>query len=186
MKENYLLGATKDHELVFGKFVVTKRNGHNEFSASFYTVRPFNGENFDFEDYYEGYIEGLDKAYLYDMCEQFDCAPSALVENLADECDDPRDALDCSLYPKEINVDSESWYFESCSCGQHDTRNEMEEIINFKAYNLLHELWDKYHSEKIDDSVVDQVENLVEMFEATDNEGEWIVSYIKRHMDDFE
>ena len=183
MREKYLLGATVNNELVFGEFEVTNRNGYQEFTASFDTVRPFNGDNYDLEEYFDNWIDGMDKEYLYDLCERFDCRPSELTEELASECCDVRDALDCSLYPKCYNVNDESWYFESCSCGQHDTRNEMEEVINLKAYNLIHELWDKYHLKKIDNDVVEQVEKIVDMLSVIDEEN-WIIDYIKRHEDE--
>lgn len=180
MREKFLLGATVDHELVFGEFEITKRNGYPEFTASFDTVRPFNGENYDLEGYYENWIYGMDKAYLYDLCERFDCKPSELAGELANECCDVRDALDCSLYPEWYDVDGESWYFESCSCGQHDTRDDMEEIINVKAYDLLHELWDKYHIKEVDNNVIEQVKQIVYMLSEIDEE-EWIIDYIERH-----
>ena len=51
MRNKYLLGANRDNELVFGEFEITYRNGYAEFTASFNTVRPFNGENFDLEEF---------------------------------------------------------------------------------------------------------------------------------------
>lgn len=184
MREKFLLGATVDNELVFGEFEIRTWNGCREFSASFNTVRPFNGEDFDLERYYDDWIEGMDNDYLYELCVQFDCRPSELPKELANECCDVRDALDCSLHPEEIEVNGASWYFESGSCGQHDTRNEMEEIINEAAYNLLHELWDNYHLKKIDDDVAEQINNLIDMLSKVDEE-EWIVDYIERHEYDF-
>lgn len=185
MRNQYLLGATADNELVFGEFEITYRNGYAEFTASFNTVRPFNGENFDLEEYYEGWKEEFGKETLYDLCVRFDCKPSELAENLADECSDVRDALDCSLYPECYTVDGDSWYFESGSCGQHDTRDEMDEIINPEAYNLLHKLWDTYHLKAVDEEVITEVEVMEAMLAEVDEE-EWIVDYIQRHMEDFE
>ena len=158
MREKFLLGATVDNELVFCEFEIRTLHGYQTFSASFDTVRPFNGENFDLEGYFEGWIDGFGKDELYDMCERFDCRPSELHKELADECYDIRDAMDCSLYPECYDVNGESWYFESCSCGQHDTRDEMDETIDEEAYDLLHELWDNYHLKKIDDDVIEKVE----------------------------
>lgn len=185
MRNKYLLGATIYNELVFGEFEITYRNGHAEFTASFNTVRPFNGDNFDLEEYYENWIEDIDKATLYDMLYDRDCKPSELASELASECYDIRDAIDCSLYPECCEVNGNSWYFESASCGQHDTRDEIKEIINLDAYNLLHELWDKYHLKKVDDDVISQVEKLCEMLSEIDEE-EWIMDYIELHMDALE
>lgn len=185
MSKKYLLGATSGNELVFGEFRITYRNGYAEFTASFDTVKPFNGENFDLEEYFEGWQDGLGKETLYDLCVRFNCKPSELAENLAAECEDVRDALDCSLYPECYTVDGDSWYFESSSYGQHDTRDEMEEIINPEAYNLLHKLWDTYHLKKVDEEVIAQVEALEAMLTKV-NEEEWIIDYIQRHLEDYE
>lgn len=181
MREKYLLGATANNELVFGEFEIRDWNGYPEFSASFNTVTPFKAEDYDLEEYYEEWVYGMDKEYLYDLCERFDCSPSELPKNLADECYDVRDALDCSLYPEKIIVDGESWCFESSSCGQHDTRKDgMEYYVNEEAYNLLHTLWDNYHLKKVDDDVVKQVEKLVNMLSSIDEE-EWIINYIEEN-----
>lgn len=179
MKEQYLLGSTNNNELVFGEFEITNRNGYNQFTASFITVRPFNG-NMDFVEWYKEYLDSLDKADRYDLCEEFDCAPSELAENLATQVNDPRDIMDCSLYPEHVYINGNDWYFESGSCGQHDTREEMEIIINPDAYNLLHELWDKYHLCKVDENVMSQIEALREML-CDLNEEEWICDFIKSH-----
>lgn len=185
MRMKYLLGATINNEIVFGEFEITHRNGYAEFTASFSTVKPFNGDNIDLEDYLTDWIDSMDKATLYDMCYDRDCKPSELASELASECGDIRDVMDCSLYPECYEVNGNSWYFESSGCGQHDTRNEMEEIIDLDAYNLLHKLWDEYHLKKVDEDVISQVERLHEML-ADVNEEEWIIDYIERHMEELE
>lgn len=178
--KKYLLGATENKEIVFGEFGVTNRNGYPEFTASFDLVRPFKGEEYDLTQYYEDWCDDMGKDYLYDLCVRFDCAPSELAEHLADECDDIRDALDCSLYPEVINVNRIDWYFESSSCGQHDTREEMEIYTNKAAYDLLHKLWDKHHLCKVDGSVIAKTQALEAMLHVIDEE-EWIKDYIRNN-----
>lgn len=181
MRRKYLLGATADREIVFAEFEVTGRNGYQEFTASFDTVRPFKGDDVDLLRYFENFVDDIGKESAYDLCEQNHCSPQDLPQILADECSDPRDALDCSLYPEEMNVDDEWWYFESGSCGQHDTREDgMDEYVNKEAYDLLHELWDKYHLKQVGEEVFAQVEKLNEMLEEVDEE-EWIADYIRRN-----
>lgn len=121
----------------------------------------------------------MDKSYKYDLCERFNCKPSELAENLAAECYDVRDALDCSLYPECYEVDGESWYFESVGGGQHDSRKDgMEIYTSQNIYDELHRLWDKYHLKKVDKDVIAQVENLFKMCEdIQEHEKEWIVDY---------
>lgn len=191
----FLLGATNNNELVFGEFELKhprfySENGSYideesfEFTVSFDVVRPFKASDYDLVEYYEGWIDGVDKSYLYDLCERFDCSPSKLPENLASDCYDVRDALDCSLYLEEITVDGEDWCFESSCFGQHDTREGgMAEYTNEEAYNLLHSLWDNYHLKKVDDEVVKQIEKIVDVLSEVDEE-EWIINYIKEYCQD--
>lgn len=191
-KYEFLLGVTDDDELVFGEFSLEHpsywKNGvsytdtsSTEFSASFNTVRPFNAEDYDLEEYYEEWVDGMDKDYLYDLCVGFDCSPSELPKCLADDCYDVRDAIDCSLYPEEVNVDGEMWCFESSACGQHDTRDDMMVYTDCESYELLHTLWDKYHLKKVDEEVIKQVENLAETLSKIDEE-KWIINYIKDNL----
>lgn len=191
-RDKFLLGATKDNEIVFGEFGITERNGYPEFTASFNTTRPFDGTDYDLEEHYEGWIEDMGKEYLYDLLVHYDCKPSDLPSEMADEVTDVRECLDCSIYPKEIKIknefeNEELWYFKSTCGGQHDTRNEIEEIINYKGYNLLHDLWDKYHLKKVDESIISQVENLKkELYMDDEQEEEWIKQYIIRHYDELQ
>ena len=193
MRKKYLLGATAEREIVFAEFELThprywnKEKGYwtdedvLEFSASFETVRPFKGDDVDLTDYFEDYVDSVGKAEAYDLCTYHWCSPQDLPDKLADECTDPRDALDCSLYPTEMNIDDEYWYFESGSCGQCDTRKDgMDEYVNKEAYDLLHELWDEYHLKKVGDDVVEKVNKLIDMLEEV-NEEEWIEDYIRRN-----
>ena len=183
----FLIGATKNHELVFANFR-TRRYGNEQpkFSASFDTVMPFDADTFDFTSYYDMLVNEMDKDYLWEKCDVYDCKPSELAWRMADNRDncDVKEIIDCSLYPEHYDIDGHNWYFESIGCGQHDTRDEIEELINIDAYNKLHELWDNYHLNTVDDSVVEQVKKLAKSFEEV-NEEEWIIDYIKRHIDEF-
>jgi hypothetical protein len=55
----------------------------------------------------------------------------------------------------------------------------MDEYVNEEAYNLLHELWDKYHLKPIDEEGIQQMQKVVELLEEV-NEEEWIEDYIRR------
>lgn len=177
----FLLGATKDKKLVFGEFEITTRNNFQEFIASFDIVTPFDGDNFDLETYFEDWVEDLDKEYLYDLCEQNWCAPQELVNTLADNCIDVSDVVDCSLYPEVIEVNDIHYYFESKSCGQHDTRETgMDSYVNKEAYDLLHELWDKYHLKEIDEDGKEKMEKVIKLLNKV-NEKDWIANYIQEN-----
>jgi hypothetical protein len=182
-RRKVLLGATKDGEIVFGEFEITNRNKYPEFTASFDTVRPFTADDLeDAEDYYESLLDDCyDDAAKYKLCEQYDCSPSELAENMANENgSDPMNIRDCSLYPEIIDVDGTDYYFESGSCGQHDTRNEMYAYTDKDAYDSLHELWDKYHLKNIADApeVVESFAKIISSLSDID-ETEWIADYIR-------
>lgn len=181
MRMKYLLGATVNREIVFGEFEITNRNGHPEFTASFDTVRPFNGNDVDLEVYFEDCVDAFGKDWAYDACEKYHCAPQDLPAELAAECDDPRDAMDCSLYPECLEIDGNDWYFESGSCGQHDTRNEMELYTNKEAYDRLHKLWDKWHLKEVGEDVIKEVETIRKMLMEI-NEEKWIMDYIEEYL----
>lgn len=146
MSKKYLLGTTKDREIVFAEFGVSNRNGYPEFSACFDTVEPFTEDDVNATEYYESLVDEMDKEWRYNMCERLNCTPNDLPEALA-EADgaEPQDIRDCSIYPEVINVGGVDYYFESCSGGQHDTRGEMEEYVDKQAYERLHMIWDKWH-----------------------------------------
>ena len=142
MRKKYLLGATKDNGIIFGEFEVTNRNGYPEFTASFDEVNPFTADELeDGEDYYEELLESCyDDEGKYKLCEMYNCRPSELAECMADECGtEPMDMRDCSLYPEIIDVDGIDYYFESGSCGQHDTRGEIEEYVDVCGGKRNHE-----------------------------------------------
>ena len=181
---DYLIGATKNHELVFASFGTRQRNDETfEFSASFDTVMPFRKDAIDLTACYEPIVDEMDKDWIWDKCDEYDCKPSEPAQTMADYCDDITEIVDCSLYPECYNVDGDDWYFESMCCGQHDTRDEIEETTCADAYNKLHELWDKYHLKAVDVSIVMQANELADAFAKVDEE-EWITDYIKRHIDE--
>ena len=82
MRRKFLLGATRNREIVFGEIELRNRNGKIEFSASFDTVIPFMYD----EDYLryrlENSLDEYDKSDLYDLCNEYDCSPSNLAEEM--------------------------------------------------------------------------------------------------------
>ena len=184
MAYKYLLGATKDNEIVFTEFGITKLNGYPEFTACFDTVRPFTADSLEEPiDYYEQLLQDCySDADKYKMCERYDCSPSELAENMADDNGtDPMDMRDCSFYPVCLNVDGTEWYFESASGGQHDTRNEMEIYTDKDAYDQIHLLWDKYHLKAVDKIIIEYVAILQNALSNIDTE-KWISNYIRNTM----
>lgn len=179
MSKKYLLGATIDKEIVFAEFGITTRNGYPEFSASFDCVEPFTEDEVDAEEYYQDFVEQMDAKWKWETCERYDLAPSELVQWLMDnEGSDPQSVRDCSLYPEIITVNEKDYYFESSSCGQHDTRGEMEIYTSQNLYDRIHFLWDKCHLKEVNQEVIDEVEQIQNSFADIDEE-EWIRDYIR-------
>ena len=182
-----LLGANEYNEVVFGEFGVKQYEDGHKFSASFFTVEPTSICDADLQDYaeryYEDYVDDMmhDGKWLWMQCDEYDCKPSDLAYEMASGIDDIRDILDCSLYPNIITVNGSDWVFESMSCGQHDTRNSMTEYVDKDSYNKLHELWDNYHLENIDDDIIKEVDELAKKMYHDDAFIEsWIADYIER------
>lgn len=92
------------------------------------------------------------------------------------------ETLDCSLYLNIINVDDEDYIFVSSSCGQHDTRDEVEEFVDEELYNDIHELWDNYHLKNIEDNekAMNLYKSVLDRMREIDEE-EVIVDYIRRN-----
>lgn len=188
MRRKYLLGANTDKELVFAEMEITNRNGYPEFTASFDCVRPFTEDEVNVTEYYESLVDEMDAKWKWEQCERYDCKPSELAECLADDNgDEVMDIKDCSLYPEIITVDDTDYYFESGSCGQHDTRDEMAICTSQNIYNRIHELWDKYHLKEVDQAVFQEFNNIViaydSMFKNEEEEKEWIADYIKMEVE---
>ena len=180
--DKILLGATKDNELVFANFGISNRNGHPEFTASFDVVRPFDAGSIDLVECWENYITECGADELRHLLGEYGCELSELAEMMADDIGIDG-AIDCSLYPETCTIDGIDWYFESVSCGQHDTRGGMAEYVNEDAYNVLHKLWDAYHLRQIDSDVADTIEHIVHVLSPTNTE-DWIADFIHRHIDE--
>lgn len=180
MRDKILLGATNNNKLVFANFGITTRNGHKEFSCSFDLVYPRIITNEEIEDYYADYAENFGKEEAYDMCERYDCKPSELASCLASESS-PYDAFDLSLFSEEIEIDGDTWYFESSSCGQCDTKKDMEVYVNEEIYNKLYGLWVSYHLKEVGEKEEKEIKYILKEMTKV-NEMEWIENYIKENL----
>ena len=187
MGKKYLLGINNYNEIVFAEFGITTRNGYNEFSACFDTVAPFEVEESDGLEYMEELLESCyDDGDKYRLCVQYDCTPSELPQIMAENehIQTNADEKDCSLYSNRIYIDDVEYAFETSCGGQHDIRNEgMKEYTNKKAVEELLNLWDNYHLEKVDDSIVEKVTKLQEEleFDCAEEESK-IAEYIEKYL----
>ena len=172
--KNILLGSTLDNELVFANINVRE---NKTLSISFGLVAPTKIDNEYLYECFANSMEELSKSELYDLCEQYNCTPSNLIDEMFYYAT-PEEILDLSVFPEEVEINGDTWVFESSSCGQCETRNLMSEYIDKDAYVRLMELWDNYHLQTIDDDTIQEVEMIIEKLNEVD-QMEWIEDYIK-------
>lgn len=186
MRNTYLLGATEDNDLVFAD-IWTRTTGQddNQISISFDVVKPINESQFDVEYYTQDLIDSLAEDEKYRLCESFDCAPSQLVNSyIAENGTDPRDYLDCSLYPECYEINQDFWYFESEGCGQ---LNDFLSYITYPVFDkesitLIYKIHKECQLKQLDKDVFDLFCDELDKFKAKYkdfDEEAWITSYIK-------
>ena len=178
MKKDYLLGVTNNDEFVTCSIDIrtNKNNDENILSICFNVYSPIC-EN-QFVDYIENCLDDMDKSDLYDLCADYDCKPSELAEYIVD-FDDAKNFIGMSWCADiwDVSVDDYTWYFENVCCGQHDTRNGIETVVNQEAYNLVHELWDNYHLCAIEDDVLAKIKQFDSRLSNVDAAA-WMADYI--------
>ena len=170
---NILLGATELNELVFGNINV---RDNKTLSISFGLVIPTIIDNEYLLERFTSLMEDLPKEDLYDLCVQYNVAPSNLIDEMFYYAT-PEEILDLSVFPEQVEINGDNFIFESAGCGQIETRNVMSEYIDKDAYMRLMELWDNYHLQPVDDDIVKEVETIVSELTKVDVM-QWIEDYI--------
>lgn len=180
MEKQLLIGATKEHNLVFANITNDKY-----FTVCFDEVRPINWDKIDWEEVAEYFINGLGDDELYRLCEEYDCRPSDLAINLADDEYEREYLIDTYDEIEHIWINDEQWRLDFQACGQHDTRDCIEEFVDRKIYYRLHELWDMYHLNTINKEIEQELNEMIEKLEEV-NTIQWITEYIIEHIDEFD
>lgn len=177
-----LMGATKEGNIVFANIYLGSAS-RDYFSVSFDEVHPIEATNHLFRECALNNIDCLDSGDKYDLCEEYDCKPSALVDvymerqlsNYGVE-----GLIDISLYPESFSIEGyeDDIYFESASCGQHDTRKELIPIVpSFSEW--LHCMWDEKHLKPITDDEVQGFKQVIsDYIEKIGDEEEWIKNWL--------
>lgn len=173
-QKNILLGATELNEIVFANITIRE---NKTFSVSFSLVIPTIIDNEYLYERFTSLVDSLPKEDLYDLCVQYNVAPSNLIDEMFAYAS-VEEILDISTFPEEVEVNNDIWMFESAGCGQHETRNVMSEYIDKDAYYKLMTLWDNYHLQPVDDDTIQEVETIIEKLNEVDAM-EFIEDYIK-------
>ena len=146
MKKIFLIGFTKDYDIIQVEIATRDWNFENEFTASFSVSSIINADetiyNEDYiYDYVENFLDGTDDEYKYELCEKYDCTPRNLTQKLTDfYLDDPDDFagfLDNSYYPEIVSTSNSDYFFRADAGGQHDTRDNLLYAID-KELSLIH------------------------------------------------
>lgn len=189
MKKEFLIGFTKDYEIIVAELELRDQNFENEFSASFSTSSIMNADNTVYNEdfvyeYVENMLDGYDKEYRYELCERYDCTPHDLCQELTDRYiespEELMDYLDCSLYPDIIENQDSNYLFRAEACGQHDTRDDLLYAIDNDLYNDIHYLWDSYHLKQLDEKGLELYNSIIERASKIDEEEE-----IKKFIDEY-
>lgn len=186
LRGTYLLGATDDSDLVFAKiWTRTLGQGDNYIDISLNVVKPINENQFDVEYEVEDLMDSLAEDEKYRLCESLDCAPSQLVNSyIAENGTDPRDYLDCSLYPECYEINQDFWYFESEGCGQLNgfLSYITHPVFDNESITLIYKIQRECESKQLDNNTYNVYLEALDNFRAKYNdfdEEEWITSYIK-------
>lgn len=189
MRKKFLIGFTKDYNIVMAELELRNRNCENEFSCSFDESSIINADetvyNEDYiYDYVENYLESMDDEYKYYLCDRHDCSPKDLIQTLTnlylDDPDDFMSFLDNSLYPGTINTSESEYFFRADASGQHDTRDNLLYVIDNDLYNDIHYLWDNYHLKQLDEKNLELYNSVIERASKIDEEEE-----IKKFIDEY-
>lgn len=170
---NILVGSTVDNELVFANISIRE---NKTFSVSFSLVTPTKIDNEYLYDVFSSLMEELPKEDLYDLCEQYNVAPCQLIDTLF-AYSSPEEILDLSVFPEEVEINGDTFVFQTSSCGQCETRNLMSEYIDKDAYMRLITLWETYHLQPINEDTIQEVETIIEKLNEVD-QMEWIEDYV--------
>ena len=145
MRTKILAGITHDNELYFLEVDTTndKRNGYNEFSMSGFTCTPILEESV--EENANNYLDD-EGDYFWRQAVEAKATTLGLDEWIQSVKDEGgMGSFDNSLFDESVDVEGETYLFESGSCGQHQEETLKHYFIDKQLYNVLMEAWDKYH-----------------------------------------
>ena len=194
MEKKFLIGFTKDYNIIQAEIALRDWNFENEFTASFSESSIVNADetiyNEDYiYDYVESFLDEMDDEYKYELCETYDCTPRNLTQKLTDlYLDDPKDFmhfLDNSYYPEIVSTSNSDYFFKADSGGQHDTRDDLLYAIDKELYDDMHYLWDNYHLKQLDEKGLELFNSVIERASRIDEEEE-ITKFIEEYKEEID
>lgn len=175
MKKRIFAGVTEDKELYFLEVETTTRNGYNEFTMSGFTVKPVTEE--EKEEYENNYLDG-EELYFWKQAVQADGTTLSL-DDWIEEVREGGDHMDTSLYPYTSEVEGETYYFESQSCGQHEVDNLVYYAIPKATFKKYMQLWKTYHLKPVDKMTPTDRETLSKILGNHQNEESAVIKAVE-------
>ena len=175
-----LLGATNNEELVFANVSYNTIARSPYFAVYFDVVTPFEVTEELKEERAESLLDCYDKEGKYDLCEQWDCKPSELLEEMIYRLD-IEELFDISLYPESIEINDTVVFFESGSCGQCGEYCEDVETYcyNKELVDKILEYWTEYHLKDIGAKKAEEIFAELEALAPYKDEEEWVSNWLE-------
>ena len=189
MRKKFLIGFTKDYNIIVAELELRDWNYENEFTATFEESSIVNANetvyNEDYiYDYVENYLAGMDDEYKYYLCDKHDCSPKDLIQTLTDlYLDDPDDFmsfLDNSLYPGTINASESEYFFRAEGIGYSNIKDNLLYVIDNELYKDIQFLYENYHLKQLDEKNLELYNSVIERASKIDEEEE-----IKKFIDEY-
>lgn len=180
MNYELFLGFTKLDEVVFAN--ISNERGY--FSVSFDSSYPMAVGYDNTIERIEELIDQMDKDWVLNRLEEYDCKPSELAKEIyKNTYDHVSEFFDNSLYCESYEVEGidDTVYFLASGCGQHDTRQEMAWKVNSELYDYIHELWEEFHLKEIPVEKLDKLIGAVEHQNNTIDEYAVIQNWLNKH-----
>lgn len=194
MRKKFLIGFTKDYNIIVAELELRDQNFENELSCSFDESSIINANETVYnEDYIYDYIDsmlgGYDAEYRLELCERYDCSPQNLCDKMTEiylnNPEEMKDLIDCSCYSKEISINDVDYIFRADAYGQHDTRDNLLYAIDNDLYNDIHYLWDNYHLKQLDEKNLELYDSIIERASKIDEEEE-IKKFIEEYKEEID
>ncbi len=143
-EKKILAGITQDNELYFLNIDLENRN--DDFSMTGETVRPIKEEDAK-EQVREGLEDGEHWRYAV-QSKQTDLGKDEWIESVL-ATDGELAGFDNSLFTYEVELDEETYLFESGSCGQHEEHDLKHYFIPESQFKAIMKMWKECHLKPI-------------------------------------
>lgn len=189
MKKEFLIGFTKDYEIIMAELELRDSNFENEFLGYFSAYNIINANNtiYDKDCIYEhvrNMLEAMDLDYRYELCGRYNCDLRNLQKKLTDKyIENPQELIEWLDYSRHygiINNKDSDYIFKAIIGGLYDTRGDLLYAVDSDLYNDIHFLWDNYHGKQLDDKAFELYNSIIERASKIDEEEE-----IKKFIDEY-